>query len=91
MIPDTPKTDIDSYFDQGKPPIKTLIKNQLKEMRSANIIMTLWAIPKKLMEQPLIDLKDLEDDTLYRDDGTGDNYIRMEIPFNSLMTEFFLG
>ena len=58
-------------------------------MRSANIIMTLWAIWKKLMEQPLIDLEDLEDDTLHRDDGTGDNYIRMEIPFNSLMTEFF--
>ena len=25
------------------------------------------------------------------DDGTGDNYIRTEMPFNSLMTEFFEG
>ena len=32
LIPSTPKTDIDSYFDQTKPHIKTLIKNQLKEM-----------------------------------------------------------
>ena len=31
VIPGTPKTDIDSYFDQTKPHIKTLIKNQLKE------------------------------------------------------------
>ena len=47
MIPGTPKTDIDSYLDQTKPNIKTLIKNQLKEMRFAKIIMTLWAIWKK--------------------------------------------
>ena len=42
VIPGTPKTDIDSYFDQTKPHIKPLIKNQLKEMRSAKIIITLW-------------------------------------------------
>ena len=27
VIPGMPKTDIDSYFDQTKPHIKTLIKN----------------------------------------------------------------
>ena len=42
VIPGAPKMDIDSSFDQTKPHIKTLIKNQLKEMRSAKIIMTLW-------------------------------------------------
>ena len=47
MIPGTPKTDIDSYLDQTKPNIKTLIKNQLKVMGFAKIIMTLWAIWKK--------------------------------------------
>ena len=31
VIPGVPKTDTDSYFDQTKPHIKTLIKNQLKE------------------------------------------------------------
>ena len=31
VIPGLPKTDIDSYFDQTKPPIKTLIENQLKK------------------------------------------------------------
>ena len=43
------------------------------------------------MERPLIDLgpEDLEDDTLYWDDGTGDSYIRVDMPFNNLMTEFF--
>ena len=36
------KTDFDSYFDQTRPHIKTLIENQLNEMGSAKIIMTLW-------------------------------------------------
>ena len=35
VIPGTRKTDIDSYFDQTKPSIKTLVENQLKEMGSA--------------------------------------------------------
>ena len=39
VIPGVPKTDIDSYFDQSKPHIKTLIENQLKEMGPAKIIM----------------------------------------------------
>ena len=29
VMPGTPKTDIDSYFDQAKPHIKTLIKKRL--------------------------------------------------------------
>ena len=90
MIPGAPKTDIDSYFDQSKPHIKTLIKNQLKEMGSAKIIMTLWVRWKKRI-MPLIEL-DPEDakNAQDLDDGTtGDNYIRVEMPFNSLMTEFF--
>ena len=55
VIPGAPKTDIDSYLDQVKPHIKTLIENQLKEMGSAKIIMTLWVIWKKLKEQPPIE------------------------------------
>ena len=43
-------------------------------MGSAKIIMTLYVRWKKLNEL---------------DDGTGDKYIRIEMPFNSLMTEFF--
>ena len=90
VIPGTPKTDIHSYFDQTKPHVKTLIKNQLKEMGSAKIIMTLWVRWKKRI-MPLIEL-DPEDakNAQDLDDGiTGDNYIRVEMPFNSLMTEFF--
>ena len=55
VIPGAPKTDIDSYFDQTKLHIKTLIKNQLKEMGSAKIIMTLWVRWKKRV-MPLIEL-----------------------------------
>ena len=39
MMPGKPKTDVDSYFDQAKPHIKTLI-----EMGSAKIIRTLWVL-----------------------------------------------
>ena len=46
-MPGKPKTDVDSYFDQAKPHIKTLIENQLDGMGSANIIMTLWVLWKK--------------------------------------------
>ena len=61
VIPGAPKTDIDSYFDQTKPHIKTLIKNQIKEMGFTKIIMTLWVRWKKPIE-PLIELhpEDLE-------------------------------
>ena len=78
VIPGVPKTDIDSNFDQTKPHIKTLIKNQLKEMGSAKIIMTLWVRWKKRI-MPLIELGS-EDakNTQNLDDGiTGDNYIRV--------------
>ena len=90
MIPGAPKTDIDSSFDQSKPHIKTLIKNQLKEMEPAKIIMILWVRWKKRI-MPLIEL-DPEDakNAQDLDDGTtGDNCIRVEMPFNSLITEFF--
>ena len=42
VIPGVHKADIDSYFDHTKPHIKTLIKNQLKGVGPAKIIMTLW-------------------------------------------------
>ena len=51
--PGAPKTDIDSFSDQAKPHIKTLIKNQLEEMGSAKIIITLWVRWKKRI-MPLI-------------------------------------
>ena len=54
VIPGAPKTDIDSYFDQSKPHIKTLIRNQLKEIGAAKIIMTLWVRWKKPI-MPLIE------------------------------------
>ena len=44
VMPGKPKTNIDGYFDQAETHIGTIIENQLKEMRSAKIIMTLWVI-----------------------------------------------
>ena len=81
VIAGLPKTDIDSYYDQTKPHIKTLIENQLKEMGSAKIIITLWVVWKKpiklLMKLDPEDAKNAQD----LDDGTtGDIYYeRIEI------------
>ena len=89
VIPGAPKTDIDSYFDQTKPHIKTLIRNQLKTMGSAKVIMTLWVRQKRPI-MPLIELGPEDAKNTQDVDGsTGDNYTRVEMPFNSLMKEFF--
>ena len=62
MLPGAPKTGIDSYFDQTKLHIKTLIKSQLKEMGSAQKIMILWVRWKKCTETLIeLDPEDLED------------------------------
>ena len=74
VIPGEPKTDIDSYFDQAESHIETLNEKQLKEIGSAKTIMTLYVRWKKLKEL---------------DDCTSDKYIRIEMPSNCLMTEFF--
>ena len=82
VISGAPKINIDSYFDQTKPHIKTLIRNQLKEMWSAKIIMTLWVRRKKPIVPPVElgpeDAKNAQDV-----DGQGGK------PFNSLMTNFY--
>ena len=89
--PGAPKRDIDSYFDQAKPHIKTLIKNQLKEIGSAKIIMTIWVRWKKPI-MPLLELGTEDAENAQEINGnTGDNCIKVEMPFNSLMTEFFEG
>ena len=60
-------------------------------MGSAKIIMTLWVIWKK----PITSLIELDPEDAKNaqelDDGIVDNYIRVEMSFNSLMTEFFEG
>ena len=87
VIPGRPKTNVDSYFHQTKPHIKTLIENLIKEMGSEKIIMTLWVVWKKPIK--LLLKSDPED----MDDGTADNIFdeKIEIPFNSLMIQFFQG
>ena len=91
MVPGAPKTDIDSCLDQTKPHIKTLIEDQLKEMGSAKIIMTLWVRWKKPVKlATTLDPKDVEG---VQDIGgnTSDNCTGVEMSFNSPITEFFEG
>ena len=60
-------------------------------MQSAKVIMTLWVRWKKPVKLAItLDPEDVEG---VQDIGgnTSDNYIRVEMPFNSMMTEFFEG
>ena len=61
-------------------------------MGSAKIIMTLWIRWKKCI-MPLIELDpdDAKNAQDLDDRIAGDNNIRLEMPFNSLMTKFFEG
>ena len=91
VVPGAPKTDIEGYFDKPKSHIKTLIEDQMKEMESAKIIMTLWVRWKK----PIMSLIELDPEDAGKaqdvDGSTSNNYIRVEMPFNSPMTKFFEG
>ena len=59
-------------------------------MGPAKIIMTLWVRWKKRIISLIeLDSEDAKNNQDLDDVTTGDNYIRVEIPFNSLMTEFF--
>ena len=81
VIPGAPKTGIDCYFDQTKPHIKMLIKNQLKKMGSAKIIMTLWVRWKMLIE-PLIELDPEELEDAQGTEGNAVDKGRPESPVN---------
>ena len=61
--------------------MKTLTQNRLKEMGSVKIIMILWVLWNKPIKQLI---------KLGPDDTTGDIYYeKINMPFNSLMIEFF--
>ena len=90
MIPGRPKINVDRYFGQTNPHIKTLIENQLQEMGPAKITMTLWVIwkkPIKLLIKLPVDAKNAQE----LNDGTTDDiyYKKIEMPFNSLISELF--
>ena len=89
VVPGLPNADVDSYIEKVKPYVKSLLEKQFGEMNSAKVIMTLWVKWKKALPRPAFttDAEDLEgaEDI----EGTGDQYIRIDMPFNSLMTEFF--
>ena len=56
-------------------------------MGSVKMIMTLWVIWKKPIKLLIKDAKNAQG----LDDGTADDiyYEKIEMPFNSMMTEFF--
>ena len=54
MIPGILKADIDSYVDQVKPQIKTLIEDQVMEMQSTKAIITLSVRWKKSVKSAII-------------------------------------
>ena len=58
-------------------------------MQSAKVIKTLWVRWRKPVKSTItLDPEDLEGGQEIGG-NTGDNYIRVEMPFNSLMTEVF--
>ena len=91
VMPGASKPDIDSYLDQAKLHIKKLIENQLKEIGSVKIIMTLWVVWKKPIKRLIkLDPEDAKTAQDLDDGTTGDIYYKkIEMLFNSLMTEFF--
>ena len=92
VIPGLPKTDIDSYFDQTKPRIKTFIQNKLKEMGSERIIMTLWVVWKEpvklLIKLDPENVKNAQD----LDDGTTRDiyYEKIQMPFEMPLHSFLM-
>ena len=75
MVPGLLKADIDSIDGWVKPHTKALIEDQLKEMQSTKVIMTLWVRWKKpvksaitLSPEDVEDAKDVEG-------NNNDNYI----------------
>ena len=61
VIPGILKADIDSYVDQAKPQIKTLIEDQVKEMQSTKAIITLSVRWKKSVKSAItLDPEDVQ-------------------------------
>ena len=88
VIPGVAKAGIDGYFDSVNLHIKALIKVKEKKMQAEKVIMTLWVKWTKSVNLAItVDPKDLE---IAQGVGanTGNNYTRLEMPFNSLMTVF---
>ena len=81
VIPGILKADIDSYADWAKSQIKELIEAELKDV----IGKMKETCEISFHFRPWIGKESAQDIT----GKTGGNYIRVEMPFNSLMTKFF--
>ena len=87
-MPASSKADIYSFVDQVKLYVKALIESHLLGMQST-MITKLWVRWKKPGKSAIT--LDPEDKLSGQDVGgnAGDNYINVDMPFNSLMTEVF--
>ena len=89
LMPGLPKTDIDSYFDQSKPYIKTLVETYIKTLiAKGGGVMTLWVIWKNAIKLLIEGPKDAKSAQELRDGTTDDIYYeKTEMLFNSVMTD----
>ena len=81
VVPSLLKADIDGIYGRVKPHVKALIEDQLKDMQSTKVIMTLWVGLKKPVKSTItLDYKD-EEDAKDVDGNTDDTY-RVEIAYS---------
>ena len=85
-----PKADVNTYIEKVKPHIKTLIEEQLRELKSTKVQLHMWVRWKKPVEGLAFELS--EEEMRGAQDLPGakaDQFIRVEKVFNSKMTEIF--
>lgn len=89
VVPWLLRDDIDGNVGQVKSHIKALVQNQLRQIQSTNVIMTLWLRLEtqtwnELLIWPWGSTKDIGN-------NTSNSHIRVEMPFYSFMIGFFEG
>ena len=90
--PGLPKADVDTYIERVKPHIKTLIEEQLRELKSVKVQLHMWVQWKKPVEGLTFELS--EEEMRGAQDlssAKADQFIRIDKVFNSKMTEIFEG
>ena len=87
--PGLPKADLDSYIERLKPLLKTLVEEQVRELKSVKVQLHMWIRFKKRIEMVIpLDPGELEG---AQDLPVGEHFDRIVKCFNSKMTEIFEG
>ena len=85
--PGLPKTDVDTYIEKITPHTKTLIEQQIREMRSAKVQLCMW-IKWKKEEELSFDEEEFKEEGI---DPAGLFRTIVEKAFNNKMMEIFQG